>query len=137
MYTSITNKGVSIKNKMIENYYILNQIVQGIDTGIVIIYNKTLLHINNEMRRIAKRTYKDIESDLVGAIAPAFRVSVLRSYISVLKGFTDKQEFYFDIVMPDGSIKTVKCRIRQGKEHQPQSRKLFGVRQNGIFGKTF
>ena len=111
MYTSITNKGVSIKNKMIENYYILNQIVQGIDTGIVIIYNKTLLHINNEMRRIAKRTYKDIESDLVGAIAPAFRVSVLRSYISVLKGFTDKQEFYFDIVMPDGSIKTVKCRI--------------------------
>jgi signal transduction histidine kinase/CheY-like chemotaxis protein len=111
MYTSITNKGVSIKNKMIENYYILNQIVQGIDTGIVIIYNKTLLHINNEMRRIAKRTYKDIESDLVGAIAPAFRISVLRSYISVLKGFSDKQEFYFDMVLPDGGIKSVKCRI--------------------------
>lgn len=100
---------------MIENYYILNQIVQSIDTGIVIIYNKTLLHINNEMRRIAKRTYKEIESDFVGIIAPAFRISVLKSYISIIKGYTDKEEIYFDIVLPTGETKSVKCRITRIK----------------------
>lgn len=115
MYTSITNKGVSIKNKMIENYYILNQIVQSIDTGIVIIYNKTLLHINNEMRRIAKRTYRDIECNLVGIIAPAFRISVIRAYISVIREYTEKQEIYFDIVLPDGGLKSLKCRIARIK----------------------
>lgn len=123
MYTSITNRGVSIKNKMIENYYILNQIVQGIDTGIVIIYEKKLLHINNEMRRITRRTYKSMEFDLMSIVCPPFRHSVLKAYVSVLKEYSDKKEIYFDIILPDGSLKSVKCRITRIKIFE----------KNGIF----
>ena len=115
MYTSITNRGVSIKNKMIENYYILNQIVQGIDTGIVIIYQKSLLHINNEMRRIARRTYKEIECDILGIVCPQFKIPLLRAYISVLKEHTDKEDIYLDLIMPGGGVKSVKCRLARIK----------------------
>lgn len=115
MYTSITNRGVSIKNKMIENYYILNQIVQSIDTGIVIIFEKSLLHINNEMRRITERTYKNLEQDLLGIIMPDNRRQVIKKYVSVLKEFTDKEEIYFDIILPNNSLKSVRCRLTRIK----------------------
>ena len=115
MYTSITNRGVSIKNKMIENYYILNQIVQSIDTGIVIIYERELLHINNEMRRITARTYKYLEHNLISVIYESCRRKVLKSFVSVLKEYSDKEDIYFEIVLPNESLKAVKCRFQRIK----------------------
>ena len=111
MYTSITHNARSVKEKMIENYYILNQIVQSIDTGILIIFDRKLLYVNNETRRIAQRTYKDIESHLIESVAPRHRIMVLRAFLSVQNNFSDRQELFMDILLPNGEKKAVRCRF--------------------------
>lgn len=111
MYTSITHRGESVKDKMIENYYILNQIVQSIDTGILIIHNGRLLHVNNETRRISQRTYRDIEQGLMECVAPAYRILAMRTYFMVLRGEHDRLECFIDILLPSGAPKTVRCRF--------------------------
>ncbi len=111
MYTSITNRGKSVKDKLIENYYILNQIVQTIDTGILIIYDGQLLHVNNETRRISQRTYREIEHNVLDCVAPKYRVEAARAYFSVLSGVCDRLDVFLDILMPSGAPKTVRCRF--------------------------
>lgn len=111
MYTSITHRGQSLKDKMIENYYILNQIVQSIDTGILIIHDGRLIHVNNETRRISQRTYRDIERGLMDCIVPQYRILAIRSYFMVLRGLHDRLECFIDILLPSGAPKTVRCRF--------------------------
>ena len=111
MYTSIANHGLTVKDKLIENYYILNQIIQSIDTGIAIFYEKQLVHVNNELRRITGRTYKFLENNLVDIISKADYYRIKRKYISVLKHSNDKADVYFDIIMPDGDTKTLRCKF--------------------------
>jgi PAS domain S-box-containing protein len=115
MYTSITNNARSVKEKMIENYYILNQIVQSIDTGILIIFDRKLLYVNNETRRIAQRTYKDIESHLIESVAPKHRIMVLRAFLSVQNNINDRQELFLDIILPSGEKKALRCRFSKIK----------------------
>ncbi|MBO7441434.1 MAG: hypothetical protein J6U21_17335, partial [Bacteroidales bacterium] len=116
MYTSIIrNTAKSVKEKMIENYYILNQIVQSIDTGILIIFDRKLLFVNNETRRIAQRTYKDIESHLIESVAPKYRVPVLRAYLSVQNNLSDREELFMDIHLPNRERKTLRCRFSRIK----------------------
>ncbi|MBQ1883903.1 MAG: response regulator [Bacteroidales bacterium] len=111
MYTSIANHGLTVKDKLIENYYILNQIIQSIDTGIAIFYEKQLVHVNNELRRITGRTYKFLENNLIDIISKADYYRIKRKYISVLKHSTDKADYYFDIIMPNGDTKTLRCKF--------------------------
>lgn len=111
MYTSIANHGLTLKDKLIENYYILNQIVQSIDTGIAIFYEKKLVHVNNELRRITGRTYKYLENNLIDIISPTDYYNVKRNYVGVLKRYYDKSDFYFNIKMPDGSTKRLRCKF--------------------------
>ncbi|MCQ2251002.1 MAG: response regulator [Bacteroidales bacterium] len=111
MYTSITNRGKSVKDKMIENYYILNQIVQSIDTGILIIFDGKLLHVNNETRRISQRTYRDIERNVLDCVAPSCRMEAVRAYFSVLHCQVDRLEVFMDILLPSGAPKAVRCRF--------------------------
>ena len=116
MYTSIiSNTARSVKEKMIENYYILNQIVQSIDTGILIVFDRKLLFVNNETRRIAQRTYKDIESHLIESVAPKYRIPVLRAFLSVQNNLSDREELYMDILLPNGERKTLRCRFSRIK----------------------
>ena len=93
MYTSIANHGLTVKDKLIENYYILNQIVQSIDTGIAIIYEKQLVHVNNEIRRITGRTYKYLENNLIDIISPEDVYKIKRKFIGVLKHICEKADF--------------------------------------------
>ncbi|MBO4244501.1 MAG: response regulator [Bacteroidales bacterium] len=111
MYTSIANHGLTVKDKLIENYYILNQIVQSIDTGIAVFYEKQLVHVNNEIRRITGRTYKYLENNLVEIISKSDYFKIKRKFISVLKNYADKDEFYFNIIMPNGDTKTLRCKF--------------------------
>ena len=111
MYTSIANHGLTVKDKLIENYYILNQIVQSIDTGIAVFYEKKLVHVNNEIRRITGRTYKYLESNLMDLFFENDIYSIRRKFISVMKHYTDKAEFYINIKMADGSVKRLLCRF--------------------------
>lgn len=115
MYTSITHNARSVKEKMIENYYILNQIVQSIDTGILIIFDRKLVYVNNETRRIAQRTYKDIESHLIESVAPKHRIMILRAFLSVQNYYSDRQELFLDIILPNGEKKALRCRISRIK----------------------
>jgi len=116
MYTSIiSNTARSVKEKMIENYYILNQIVQSIDTGILIVFDRKLLFVNNETRRIAQRTYKDIESHLIESVAPKYRIAVLRAFLSVQNNLSDREELFMDIHLPNGERKTLRCRFSRIK----------------------
>ncbi len=115
MYTSITHNARSVKEKMIENYYILNQIVQSIDTGILIIFDRKLLYVNNETRRIAQRTYKDIESHLIESVATKHRIMLLRAFVSVQNFYSDRQELFMDVNLPNGEKKAVRCRISRIK----------------------
>jgi len=100
-----------VKDKMIENYYILNQIVQSIDTGILIIYDGQLLHVNNETRRITQRTYREIEQSVLDCISPRYRMEAIRAYFSVLRGDSDRLDVFLDIMLPSGAPKTVRCRF--------------------------
>lgn len=111
MYTSITNRGKSVKDKMIENYYILNQIVQSIDTGILIIFEGRLLHVNNETRRISQRPYRYLEHNLIECVSPDCRFQVKRAYFSVLRGQEDHLDMFVDMVLPSGAPRTVRCRF--------------------------
>lgn len=111
MYTSIANHGLTVKDKLIENYYILNQIVQSIDTGIAIFYEKQLVHVNNEIRRITGRTYKYLESNLIDIISRADLFKIKRKFIGVLKHVCEKADFYFNIIMPNGDTKTLRCKF--------------------------
>ncbi|MBP5368219.1 MAG: response regulator [Bacteroidales bacterium] len=111
MYTSIANHGLTVKDKLIENYYILNQIVQSIDTGIAIFYEKQLVHVNNEIRRMTGRTYKYLESNLIDIISPTDLYKIKRKFIGVLKHICEKADFYFNIIMPDGNTKTLRCKF--------------------------
>lgn len=116
MYTSIiSNTTRSVKEKMIENYYILNQIVQSIDTGILIIFDRKLLFVNNETRRIVQRTYKDIESHLIKSVTPKHRIAVLRAYLSVQNNYSDREELFMDIHLPNMERKAVRCRFSKIK----------------------
>ena len=111
MYTSIANHGLTVRDKLIENYYILNQIVQSIDTGIAIFYEKQLVHVNNEIRRITGRTYKYLENNLLEIISRADLFRIKRKFIGVLKHTCDKADFYFNIIMPNGATKTLRCKF--------------------------
>ncbi|MBO7463380.1 MAG: hypothetical protein J6T96_12370, partial [Bacteroidales bacterium] len=116
MYTSIiSNTARSVKEKMIENYYILNQIVQSIDTGILIVFDRKLLFVNNETRRIAQRTYKDIESHLIESVAPKYRIAVLRAFLAVQNNLSDREELFMDIILPNRERKTLRCRFSRIK----------------------
>ncbi|MCR5455744.1 MAG: response regulator [Bacteroidales bacterium] len=115
MYTSITHNARSVKEKMIENYYILNQIVQSIDTGILIIFDRKLIFVNNETRRIAQRTYKDIESHLIKSVSPKHKIQVLRAFLSVQNNYSDRQELFMDIFLPNGERKALRCRFSKIK----------------------
>lgn len=116
MYTSIiSNTARSVKEKMIENYYILNQIVQSIDTGILIIFDRKLLFVNNETRRITQRTYKDIESHLIESVDTRHRIAVLRAYLAVQNNYSDREELFMDIHLPSGERKTLRCRFSKIK----------------------
>ena len=111
MYTSIANHGLTVKDKLIENYYILNQIVQSIDTGIAVFYEKQLVHVNNEIRRITGRTYKYLENNLIEIISKSDFFKMKRKFIGVLKNYSDKEEFYLNIIMPSGDTKTLRCKF--------------------------
>lgn len=115
MYTSITHNARSVKEKMIENYYILNQIVQSIDTGILIIFDRKLLYVNNETRRIAQRPYKDIETHLIKSVSPRHKTHVLRAFLSVQNNYSERQEIFFDIILPNGDKKALRCRFSKIK----------------------
>lgn len=115
MYTSITSNGLTVKEKMIENYYILNQIVQTIDTGILIIFDRRLLYVNNETRRITQRAYRDIELHLLDGVLPQYRRAVLKAYISVLRNYCDRSELFVELVLPLGGIKMLRCRFSRIK----------------------
>ena len=116
MYTSIIrNTAKSVKEKMIENYYILNQIVQSIDTGILIIFDRKLIYVNNETRRIAQRTYKNIESHLIECVVPRYRIEVMRAYLTVQNKLSDREELFIDILLPNGEKKALRCRFSKIK----------------------
>ena len=116
MYTSIIrNTAKSVKEKMIENYYILNQIVQSIDTGILIIFDRKLIYVNNETRRIAQRTYKDIESHLIECVTPKHRIEIMRAFLSVHNNLSDREELFIDILLPSKEKKTLRCRFSKIK----------------------
>lgn len=115
MYTSIINNSEQLQNKMIENYYILNQIIHSINTGTIIVFEKKIIHINNETRKITQRTYKEMESGIEGIICKKDIRKVQRAYTAVLHHFSNTSEIDFDINMPDGTTKTVEakfCRIK-------------------------
>lgn len=111
MYSSISDNSVSAQDKLIENYYILNQIIQTVNVGTVIIYEKKILHINNHIRRISQNTYKKIECETQSLIAPQDWFRVVRAYVAVLKKYCDKSSVLFNIILPDGSNKFVRARF--------------------------
>ncbi|MCQ2973550.1 MAG: ATP-binding protein [Bacteroidales bacterium] len=108
MYTSIANNGLTVKDKMIENYYILNQIVQSIDTGVIVIYEKKLVLINNEAKRIFGRTYKELETNLSSFFLANQFYQIKKQFVSVLKNYIEKAEFVTQIQLPNGFIKNIK-----------------------------
>ncbi len=115
MYTSIINNSESLQDKLIENYYILNQIIHSINTGTVIVFEKKIIHINNETRKISQRTYKEMENGIHGIVCHNDIKKVLRAYTAVLRNFSNTCEIVFNIIMPDKTTKRLEakfCRIK-------------------------